>query len=457
MGCQPFFGTKRLGLECFFLVDGQESSAGVTLHFLARFVETEDFLTFRRIRTGIFRGVVVDSRGAMNPSPEPDQSRLDPDTQVLRVGRPDGQTSLAPVLWPTTAHDVPSVAEGRRLAHSPTTTRFYSRHGNPTVAAFEAAVAELEGAESARAYASGMGAIAGVVLGLCSRGDHVVAQRQLYGGTMQLLAGVCPRFGIDVTFVDGTVPGAFAAAVVPGRTMLVVAETPANPLNDLVDLADLGAVKGPIKLVDSTLATPLGVNPLRFGIDLVVHSATKAMAGHNDATIGVVAGGRDLVEALWGFAVLQGACASPFDAMNALRGLRTLGPRLRQQQANALAVGRALESHRRIKWVRHPRLESHPQHDLANRQYRTFGGVLSFEIDGGLEAGSRFVEGLKVCRIATSMGGPETLVTHPASTTHAGLTPEELAEAGIAPGTVRMSCGLEHPDDLVADVLAALH
>ena len=379
-----------------------------------------------------------------------------PETRAVRGGRTPDVRALAPVLWASTTFEIDSLAEGGRLAHSSRAAEFYSRHGNPTVNAFEEAVAELEGAEAARAYASGMGAIAGVVLGLCSKGDHIVAQRQAYGGTTQLLAGVCPRFGIDVTFVDATKPGAFADAVIPGRTMLVLAETPANPLLDLADLDELGAIKGPITAVDSTLATPLGVRPLEYGVQLTIHSATKAMAGHNDATLGVVTGERDLIDALWGFAVLQGACASPFDAMNGLRGLRTLGPRLRQQEETAVAVGRMLESHSAVSWVRHPRLESHPQFELGARQYRRFGGVLSFELTGGFDAGARFVDSVRLCRQATSMGGPETLVTHPASTTHAGLLPEELAAAGITPGTVRMSCGLEHTDDVLADVAQAL-
>ncbi len=379
-----------------------------------------------------------------------------PETRAVRAGRTPGVRAMAPVLWASTTFEIDSLADGRRMAHSSRASEFYSRHGNPTVNAFEDAVAELEGAEAARAFASGMGAIAGVVLGLCSKGDHVVAQKQAYGGTTQLLAGVCPRFGIDVTFVDATRPGAFSEAVIPGRTMLVLAETPANPLLDLVDLDELGAIKGPITAVDSTLATPLGVRPLDHGVQLTIHSATKAMAGHNDATLGVVAGARDLVDALWGFAVLQGACASPFDAMNGLRGLRTLGPRLRQQEETAVAVGRLLESHPGVSWVRHPRLESHPQFALGARQYQRFGGVLSFELADGFEAGARFVDSVRLCRQATSMGGPETLVTHPASTTHAGLLPEELAAAGITPGTVRMSCGLEHTDDVLADITHAL-
>lgn len=364
--------------------------------------------------------------------------------------------ALAPILWASTTFEIDSLEAGRTMAHSSRAERFYSRHGNPTVNAFEQAIAEVEGAEAARAFSSGMGAISAVVLGLCSAGDHVVAQRQLYGGTMQLLAGVCPRFGIDVTFVDATEPGAFAAAVRPGRTMLVLAESPANPLLDLVDLDELGAIRGPITAIDSTLATPLGANPLAYGVQLVIHSATKAIAGHNDATLGVVAGERELIDALWGFAILHGANASPFDAMNGLRGLRTLDVRLRQQEATALAVAQALEAHPAVTWVRYPGLPSHPQHDLAVRQLRHHGGLLAFELAGGLAAGEQFVRSVRLCRPATSMGGPETLVTHPASTTHAGLTPDELATAGITVGTVRLSCGLEHTDDVVADVLGAL-
>lgn len=341
------------------------------------------------------------------------------------------------------------------MAKSTRATRFYSRHGNPSVRAFEDAVAEMEGAEAARAYSSGMGAISAVVLGLVNKGQHIVAQRQLYGGTMQLLTMVCPRFGIEVTFVDATKPGSFEAAIEPGRTVLVIAESPANPRLDLVDLDELGALL-PITMVDSTFATPLGANPLKHGVDLVVHSATKAMAGHNDASLGVVAGERELIDWLWGFSVLQGANASPFDAMNGLRGLRTLGVRLRQQTETALAVGRALEKEEAIVDVRHPGLESHPQFELARRQLRITGGLVTFDLVGGAEAGERFIDAVRVCRKATSLGGPETLVTHPASTTHAGLEPDELAASGITGGTIRVSAGLEHPDDIVADVLAAV-
>jgi cystathionine beta-lyase/cystathionine gamma-synthase len=295
-----------------------------------------------------------------------------------------------------------------------------------------------------------------VILGLCSAGDHIVAQRQLYAGTQLLLQSACPRFGIDVTFVDGTEPGSFAAAVRPGKTVLVLAETPANPQLDIIDLDALGQIAGPVTVVDSTFATPLAQRPLEHGVDLVVHSATKAIGGHNDASLGVVAGSEELLQWLWGFAVLQGANASPFDAMNGLRGLRTLGVRLERQCATAQRLAEVLEEHPEVSRVRYPGLVSHPHHELAKRQMDRFGGLVSFDLAGGLDAGRVFVETTELCQLATSLGGPETLVTHPASTTHVGLTPEELAASGIGPGTVRLSAGLEHPDDLVADVLAAL-
>ena len=359
-------------------------------------------------------------------------------------------------MWASSTFVAESVDEGRRMATSTSASTFYSRYGNPSVNAFEEAVAELEGAEGARAFSSGMGAIAAVVLGLCSKGDHIVSQHQLYAGTQMLLQSVCPRFGIDVSFVDGTDPEAWEAAVRPGRTMVLLAETPANPRLDLVDLDRLGAIAGPMTVVDSTFATPLGQRPLDHGVDLVVHSATKAIGGHNDVSLGVVAGSRELLDWIWGFAVLQGANAGAFDAVGGLRGLRTLGVRLRQQTATATALAEVLEADDRVVEVRHPSLTSHPQHALAQRQMRLMGGLITFDVDGGLEAGRRFVESTRICQLATSLGGPETLVTHPASTTHVNLLPEELAAAGITAGTIRMSVGLEDTDDVIADVRRAL-
>jgi cystathionine beta-lyase/cystathionine gamma-synthase len=374
-----------------------------------------------------------------------------PETAAILAGRVEGERSLAPVLYPSSTFEFFTVEEGRRQATAIAPERFYSRYGNPTINAFEATIAELEGAEAARAFASGMGAISAVVLGICSSGDHIVAQRQLYAGTQLFLQTACPRFGIDVTFVDGTQPGAFAEAVVPGKTMLVLAETPANPRLDIIDLDALGSIVNALTVVDSTFATPMGQTPLAHGVDLVLHSATKGIAGHNDATIGVVAGSEDLIAWLWGFAVLHGANASPYDAYNAHRGVRTLGVRLRQQTESARLLADFLEAHDAVSDVRYPGLASHPQHELAVRQMRSMGGLLTFDLAGGLEAGRRFVEATSIARQATSLGGPETLLCHSATTTHVSLTPEELEASGIGEGTVRVSCGLENVDDLVAD------
>jgi cystathionine beta-lyase/cystathionine gamma-synthase len=381
---------------------------------------------------------------------------LHAETIAIRAGRVGDATSLAPVLWPTSTFVSPSIDDARRMATTVGADRFYSRYGNPTVSGFEDAIAQLEGAEAARAYASGMGAVTGVVLGLCSAGDHIVVQRQLYAATQLVFQAMCPRFGIDVTFVDGTEPGAFAAAVIPGRTTLVFAETPANPRLDIIDLDELGAIAGPVTVVDSTFGTPVLQQPLRHGVDLVIHSATKGIAGHNDATLGVVAGSKELIDWLWGFAVLQGASASPYDALNATRGIRTLPIRIARQSATALALATALEAHPGATEVRYPGLASHPQHELAARQMSGGGTLIAFDVVGGLEAGRRFVESVRLAQHATSLGGPETLVTHPASTTHVNLLPDELAANGIGPGTIRVSVGLEHADDVIADFAQAL-
>ncbi len=381
---------------------------------------------------------------------------LHPHTRAIRAGRGNNDTALAPVLWASSTFFVDGVDEAHSFATDITAPKFYGRHSNPTVADFEDAIASLEGAESARAFASGMGAVSAVILGICSAGDHIVTQRQLYSHTQLIFQAVCPRFGIDVTFVDGTDPDAWAAAVIPGKTTLVFAETPANPKLSLVDLDALGAIAGPVTVVDSTFATPLGQRPLEHGVDLVVHSATKAIAGHNDAILGVVAGSEELLAWLRGFAVLHGAVASPFDALNGLRGLRTLPVRLRQQTETACALARMLEGHPQVDRVFYPGMPSHPQYELAQRQLDLSGGLITFDLEGGRSAGSQLVDGVKLAQLATSLGGPETLITHPASTTHVGLLPEELEASGISEGTVRLSCGLEHVDDLIADLRQAL-
>jgi cystathionine beta-lyase/cystathionine gamma-synthase len=381
---------------------------------------------------------------------------LHPDSIAIRAGRGANGASLATPLWASSVWTTPSLEVARRLSTVPRSEQFYSRYANPTVTAFQDAVAALEGAESALAFGSGMGAVASVVMALCSPGDHIVSQAHIYSGTQLFLQGVCGRFGIDVTLVDGAEPGAFASAVRPGRTMLVLAETPANPQLSLVDLDELGAIRGPFTVVDSTFATPIGQQPLRHGVDLVLHSATKGICGHNDATLGVVSGGKDLVDAIWAYSVLHGSCASPYDSLNALRGIRTLPVRLERQSATAMHLAEVLEQHPAVSRVSYPGLVSHPQHDLAKRQMQVFGGMVSFELAGGTEAGRRLVEGVRLAQMATSLGGPETLVCSPANSTHAALSPREREAAGITDGLIRMSVGLEHPADLVDDLVRAL-
>ena len=378
-----------------------------------------------------------------------------PETAALLAGR-SADDGLAPALEPSTAFEAADAADAARRAVRPRVTDFYGRYGNPTVQAFADAVAELEGAEAAICSSSGMGAISTVVLGMCSQGSHVVTQRQLFSGTLQLFNQVCPRFGIDVTFVDVDQTEAWLAAVEPGRTTLVFVETPSNPTLGLADLDALGAIAGPITVVDSTMATPLIQRPLDYGVDLVVHSATKALSGHNDATLGVIAGEKTLVNELWGYAVVQGSSASAFDSWNALRGLKTLGVRIERQCANALQVASILSAHSAVAEVFYPGLDRHPQRELAARQMASGGGCVTFEFVGGYEAACTFVDALHLAYLAPSLGGPETLVNHPASMTHAQLAPAERAAIGIGEGMIRMSMGLEHPDDVTADICSAL-
>lgn len=378
------------------------------------------------------------------------------ETRAVRAGRRFSRDSLAPVLFPATTYEVGSVEDHRRMAGEPRSTHYYSRFGSPTVHEFEQAVAELEGAEAALASASGMAAITGVVLGLCSAGDHVVAQRQVFSVTSALFTYHLPRFGIEVTFVDGTDPQQFADAVQPGRTQLVFAETPANPALALTDIEAIAAIPGPFTVIDSTFATPVLQQPLALGADLVVHAATKGLAGHNDALLGVVAGSRDLIDAIWAWHVVQGGQASPFDAWNGLRGIRTLSARVRQQCETALAIAEHLERHPAVARVSYPGLDSHPQRDLAKRQMAAGGTIVAVELAGGLAAATTFCESTRIARMALSLGGPETLVVLPASTVGRQLTPAERAELGISDGLVRISVGLEHADDLIADLDQAL-
>jgi cystathionine beta-lyase/cystathionine gamma-synthase len=379
-----------------------------------------------------------------------------PSTRAITAGRKASGRSLAPALWASSTWESTGLDDTNRRATGARADEFYSRYSNPTVRSFEEAVAALENAEEALAFASGMGALASVVFALCGHGSHVVAQRQLYAGTLALLQGPCARMGIEVTFVDGTEPGAFAAAVQPGRTMLVIAETPSNPRLELVDLAELGALRGPFTLVDSTFATPLGQRPLDHGVHLSLHSATKGIGGHNDATLGVIAGERELLDEIWAYSVLHGATPSPADALNALRGIRTLAVRVTHQADSALHLAEILAELPMVNAVHYPGLRSHPQYELAKRQMQHGGTVLAVELAGGRAMAEQLLADVRLARPATSLGGPETLVCHPLTSTHASLTPAEAEATGVTPGLVRISVGLEHPADVAADLVQAL-
>lgn len=384
-----------------------------------------------------------------------DSPDVAPETLAITAGRGASGSSLAPALWASSTWESESLDDAHRRATSVRHGGFYSRYSNPTVRSFEEAIAALEGAEESLAFASGMGALASTVFALCSTGSHIVAQHQLYAGTLAFLQGPCERMGIDVTFVDVAEPGAFAAAVEPGRTMLVLAESPSNPRLELADLDELGAIRGPFTVVDSTFSTPLGQQPLAHGVDIALHSATKGIAGHNDATLGVISGDADLLAEIWAYSVLHGATPSPFDALNALRGIRTLGVRTRHQNESARSLAITLADHPEVRAVHYPGLSEHPQHGLATKQLRQYGTVLSFEV-ADREVAAALLGRLRIARVATSLGGPETLVCHPATSTHASLTPEEQAASGVSDGLLRVSVGLEDRGDVIADFEQAL-
>ena len=378
-----------------------------------------------------------------------------PETTAVTAGR-DESGSLAPALWASSTWDTTDLDGTHAGATTVHGTGFYSRYANPTVQSFEQAIAKLEGTEAALAFSSGMGAIAATIFALCSTGDHIVAQRNCYAGTLGFLDGPCKRMGIDVTYVDGRNAGEFAAAVRPGKTILVMAESPSNPHLDVVDLDALGAIKGPFTLVDSTMATPLAQQPCQHGVSITMHSATKGIAGHNDATLGVIAADKELIDTIWGYSVLHGASASPFDALNGLRGVRTLGVRLRQQSETAQQLAEWLSTHPAIKRVNYPGLATHPQHALAKRQMRWFGSIMSIELCGDINDVRLLTKRLQLVRNAVTLGGPDTLISHSATSTHLSVDPAVKAATGISETLLRVSVGLEAFEDLRGDFAAAL-
>lgn len=388
-----------------------------------------------------------------NDTDRPDRHR---ETRAVAGGRSANHGSLASPIWPSTTYELRDLEASTRMASTPRSTEFYARNGTPTAQAFADAVAEVEGAEAGLAFASGMGAVSSVVFAMCSAGDRIVAQASMFSVTAQLLSRTCPRFGIEVDFVDAFDADELRDAVEAKPTQLVWVETPANPMMGIVDLEAVGALRGPFTVVDSTMATPAVQNPHDFGLDLVVHSATKGIAGHNDALLGVVTGERDLVDVVWSHHVVHGAVASPFDSFLGLRGLRSLHARMRHQAETAQALAERLAAHEAVASVRYPGLAGSEGHTLAMRQMRNGGSIVVVDLAGGYEAGMGVVERVELATPALSLGGPETLVTHPASMSAATLSPGERSDMGISDGLLRISVGLEHVDDVVADVVAAI-
>jgi cystathionine beta-lyase/cystathionine gamma-synthase len=366
--------------------------------------------------------------------------------------------SIAPAIpWSATfvAEDAAAFA---RMASEPMHPRYYTRYGNPLHDRVARIVAQLEGAACGLVTASGMGAIAATVLGSTRSGQRVVAQRNHYMGTSRLLGEVLGRFGVAVEFVDQTDTGAFESAL-RAPTALVMLESPTNPdcsLTDLQAVASLARAAGALTVVDNTFATPLNQQPLALGADLVVHSATKYLGGHHDLTAGVVVGSREHVERVWQTQIVLGATLSPMDAWLLLRGLRTLSLRIERINASARAIAEALAGHPAVASVSWPGLATHPQHALAVRQMRGFGGVMGIRLDTDYAGTERFVSGLRLARHAVSLGGVESLVVHAAAMWAGTLGDAQMRETGIEPNLVRLSVGLEHPDDLIADLLAGL-
>jgi len=370
----------------------------------------------------------------------------------------DDDRSVAPALHVSSTYRAATTQEFSAEATAVRPQHFYARYGNPTLSRCERLIAKLEQAESALLFSSGMGAISTALLALVAQGDHIVAQRSHYMGTTKLLATVLSRLGVVTTFVDQTDTEAFARALRP-ETKLMIVETPSNPalaLTDLAAVAGFARARGIITLADNTFASPINQRPREFGIDLVVHSATKYLGGHSDLVAGVVAGPKELVDRIWEISIVLGACASPFNAWLLLRGLRTLPLRVERQCTTALALARHLEGHPAVARVHYPGLASHPQHALAKRQMKAFGGVLSFELVGGYRAAQRFVTALQLATQAVSLGGVETLAMHAASVWEGSLTPEQIEQAGVSPALVRLAAGLESAADLIADVDRAL-
>jgi methionine-gamma-lyase len=366
--------------------------------------------------------------------------------------------AVSPPIWQTTTFYYDSAEEFADVAVAFKPDEFYTRYGNPTHTQVEATLAALEGGQAVLLTGSGMGAVFASIMSHLEKGDHIIAQQNHYAGTSTLLRELLQRWGIEHTVVDQTDIKKFEDAI-KSNTKLIFAESPTNPLMQITDLralSDLGRKKNIKVIVDNTFATPINQRPLDFGVDAVLHSATKYLGGHHDLTAGAVIGSKEFVERAWKFALVTGATLSPFDGWLLLRGLRTLGLRVERHNQNGLAIARFLESNPKIKRVYYPGLESHPQHKLAFEQMSGFTGVLSVEFKDGFKAAERFISSLKLAMRAASLGGFETLVVHPAAMWGLQVSEKQREETGISESLVRISVGLEDEKDLIDDFTQAL-
>jgi cystathionine beta-lyase/cystathionine gamma-synthase len=367
-------------------------------------------------------------------------------------------SAVSPPIWQTTTFDAETAEDFAEIAAATKPAEFYTRNGNPNHAMVEATLAALEGGEAAQVFSSGMGAIFAVMGSMLEAGDHVVAQRNHYAGATTLMKDFLPRWGIEITYVDQTDNAEFAAAVRP-NTKLIYVETPVNPLMQITDLrfiVELAKDRGVVTICDNTFATPVNQRPLEFGVDAVIHSATKYIGGHHDVTAGALVGSKEFVERVWRFALVAGATLSPFDGWLLLRGLRTLGLRVERHNRNAMALANFLEHHPKVTRVYYPGLPSHPQRELAESQMNGFTGMLSVELRGGYAAADKFISSLRLATRAASLGGFETLVVHPASMWSLQLSRELQESTGINEGLVRISVGLEDEVDMLRDFYQAL-
>lgn len=401
-----------------------------------------------------------DHRPADTPLDAPSGRGLSPDTLAVWAGegeaRVQGATQV-PVVY-SAAYGYPDVdewldvAQGRRPGH------IYSRNTNPTVGAFEEKLRALEGAEAATSFATGMAAVSGTLFALLSPGDRVVSVKDTYGGTNRIFLDFLPRFGIEVELCDTTDHEQIEAAAAHGCSLLYL-ETPTNPtlkVTDVARLAAAGRAAGAVVVVDNTFATPINQSPLALGADLVVHSATKYLGGHADVLGGAVCGARTLVEKVFHYREITGASLDPMAAYLLIRGMKTLALRIGRQNASALRIAQWLAAQPAVSVVNYPGLPSHPQHEIAARQMRGFGGMLSFGLEGGFEAVKRVLPRLRLAHRAANLGAVETVAGPPATTSHVECSPEERAAMGIPEGLIRYSVGIEDPADLVADLEQAL-